>query len=658
VLAAILDKEPEPLTTLQPNAPPALDYVIKSCLQKNPDERFQTAHDVKLQLKWIGEGRSSTSIPAVAAPVPRRLDYLAWSLATLAIALLAAGGAYLLRPRSSPAVIRASIDAPETTILRLTGDFAGPPVLSPDGTALAFTANGSDGVPTIWIRPIDKLEAHSIAGTRDATFPFWSSDSRTVGFFADNKLKTVDLSGGLPVAICDAAEGRGGAWAPDGTIVFTPDTQVGLFRVSAGGGSPLPVTHVDTSLHTSHRWPFFLPDGKHFLYLAVTHDASRSQNDAVYFASLDGKENRLLLRATSNAVYASGYLLFARASQLVAQPFDPSSGQLSRQPKVLSNGIVNDLSTWHIDVSPSNTGLLVLGNGGTSDWRLVWINQEGKQLEVVADNLSALQHARLSPQGDRIAMSIDVGSADIWVLDIARKIRTRLTFGQIPNTYPIWSPDGKWIAYYAAGNGKERIARKRSDGSGTEEILLEDNIAVIPTDWSRDGKYLIYSRGGIQANGEEVWALPLEGGRKPFVVVPHSGNSFVTDGMLSPDGRFLAYTSTESGQPEVYVIPFLKGEGKWQISRETGLQPQWAHDGKTLFYFTTNVAFVTVPLKLANGSPEFGSPEVHGNVPVATQQFFYDVSADGKKILLNSISQPGNQNISIVSNWPAELKKQ
>jgi eukaryotic-like serine/threonine-protein kinase len=656
--SSILEKDPESISTVNPSTPPAFEHVLTTCLQKNPEERYLAAHDIKLELQWIAADRSSPAAAASpAAPAPSHMrERLGWAVAVvIAIALGVGAGFFLNRPVQSAQAIRTVIDPPANAILSLTGDFGGPPVLSPDGASLAFAATGAEGKIALWVRPMNALEARVLRGTEGAIFPFWSPDGRSLGFFADSKLKTVDLNGGSAVVVCDAPFGRGGAWGPGGVIVFSPDTQTPLVRVSASGGTPVAVTKLDATQHTSHRWPFFLPDGKHFLYLAMHHDPSKAANDTLYYGSLDG-ENKALMRLQSNAVYSSGFLLFARGDQLMAQPFDAASGTLSGEAQNLASGVVNDFSTWHMDASASNNGLLVVGSGGTADWQLVWMDRTGKQIGTVANKLTNLQTARISPQGDRIALGIDIGMNDIWVLDLGRGVRTRLTFGPVQNSDPVWSPDGKWIAYNSDRNGHATIYRKHSDGSGAEELLLTDDQVVAPTDWSRDGKTLLYSRGALGSNSE-VWALPLEGERKPWQVVPRTANSWSGYGSLSPDGRWLAYTSTESGTFEVYVVAFGGGQGKWQVSTSEGLAPRWSRDGKELYYF--NVAsrvVMAVPVKEAEGALQFGAGQALATSP-ASQQGFYDISPDGKKILLDLVSQQVNQSVTVISNFTAGLKK-
>lgn len=657
IASAILEKDPDPIAA--GTVPAAFEHVVNTCLQKNPDDRYLAAHDVRLQLRWIASAPQAPALSPTAESRPGKRT--AWNLIGVAIAALIlglTGGIFLHRPTQPAQSAWTVIDAPAKVMLNLTGDFAGPPVLSPDGATLAFTGTRPDGKTAIWIRPMNSLEAHELAGTEGAIFPFWSPDGHAMGFFADAKLKTIDVAGGSAATICDAQFARGGSWGSDGTIVFTPATQTGIMRVSATGGTPSAVTKLDHAQHSSHRWPFFLPDGKHFLYLAINHDPARAENDAVYYASVDGRENRLLFRTQANATYSKGYILFARGSQLMARHFDPNSGTLSGEPETLAGSVVNDISTWHMDASAADNGLLVLGSGGSADWQLVWMDRSGKQVGVVAEKLANLQTARISPQGDRVAFQIDTGINDVWVLDLARGIRTRLTFGPVQNTYPIWSPDGKWIAYNSSRNGDSQIYRKRADGSGAEELLLNDNShAVIPTDWSRDGKYLIYMRGAL-GNDSEIWALPLQGDHTPEAVVPRPPNSsaFTAYGQLSPDGRWIAYTSTESGTAQVYVAAFRGGQGKWQVSTDEGSQPKWSHDGKTLYYANDITRVLSaVPVREVDGALQFGAAQPLVTTP-ATQQFIYDVSPDEKKILLNVISQQVNQSITVMSSFTTGLK--
>ncbi|MFZ0760511.1 MAG: protein kinase, partial [Candidatus Sulfotelmatobacter sp.] len=645
--SSILETDPEPLSALKPNTPPALEHVVTTCLQKNPEDRFQIAHDVKLELQWIAADRSAPA--PVASPSSSRRRDVAWAGGVVAAILLSAAATmFFYHPAQSAHSIRTVIDPPEKTTLNLTGDSAGPPVLSPDGSTIAFSATGTDGKTALWVRPMNLLEARMLPSTEGAIFPFWSPDGSSLGFFADSKLKTIDLNGGSAQVVCDASLGRGGAWGADGVILFSPSPTAPLMRVSVNGGTPVPATKIDAALHTSHRWPFFLPDGKHFLYLALHHDPSKSANNAVYYASLDGRENRPLFRSQSNAVYADGFLLFARGDQLMAQPFNPSTGVLSGEPQNVAKGVMNDTSTWHMDASGSNDGLLVFGSGASGDLQLVWVNRSGKDIGTIADKLTDLQGAVVSPQGDRIALQIDTGENDIWVLDLARGVRTRLTFGPVANTSPVWSPDGKWIAYASVRNARFSIYRKPSDGGGAEELLFTDDQDIEPSDWSRDGKYLLYSRGGPTG---QIWALPLEGERKPSLVLPRGAF-----GKLSPDGRWLAYVSGESGAFEVYVVAFGGGQGKWQVSANAGQLPLWSRDGKELYYLDASFDIFAVPVKEAGGALQFGVPQALVTSWSAPQAF-YDVSPDGKRILLNQVAQQVSQSVTVVTSFTAGLKK-
>ena len=656
--SSILEKDPEPIGALKPLTPAAFEHVVTTCLQKNPEERFQAAHDIRLELQWIAADRSAPAVAALPSLPSNRRERLGWAAAVVAAIVIGAaaglfGFGFLYRPARSARAIRTVINPPDKSTLNLSGDTAGPPELSPDGTAVAFTAAGANGKSALWVRPMNSLEAHALPDTQDAIFPFWSPDSHSLGFFADSKLKTIDLNGGSAQVVSEAQLGRGGAWGPSGVILFSPNPSSPIMRTSVTGGPAEPITKIDADRYTSHRWPFILPDGKHFLYMAIHHDPSKAVNNALYYASLDGRENRALFHSQSNAIYASGYLLFARGDLLMAQPFDPDKGILSGEPRSVAKGIMNDVSTWHMDASALGDGLLVFGSGGMADLQLVWMSRPGKQITTIADKFTNLQFAHISPQGDRIALQIDTGENDIWVLDLARGVRTRLTFGPVANTFPVWSPDGKWIAYSSARKGVFNLFRKPSDGSGAEELLLtneqqpNEQQQLIADTWSRDGKYIIYSRH--PAEGWQIWALPLEGERKPFLVIPH-GNQ----GQLSPDGRWLAYTSDESGGLEVYVVPFGGGQGRWQVSNG-GARPQWSKDGKELYYLDRTYNIFAVPVKESAGALQFGAPETLVS-SWSAPQVFYDVAPDAKRILLVRVAQQVSQSVTVVTNFTSELK--
>jgi Tol biopolymer transport system component len=652
--SSILESDPAPISALKPNTPAAFEHLVTTCLQKNPEERYQSAQDIKLELQWIATDRPAPAI-ATETPAPAlKKERIGWAAAVVAAIVLGAAAAILLyHPAQPQRSIRAVIDPPEKTSLNLTGDSAGAPVLSADGASIAFAATAADGKTALWVRPTNTLEARMLAGTDGAMFPFWSPDSRSVGFFAETKLKTIDLSGGAAQVVCDAPLGRGAAWGPGDVILFSGGPISPLFRVNASGGTPSAFTTIDAKLHTSHRWPFFLPDGKHVVYLAMHHDPTKSANNTIYYASLDGKENRPLFRSQTNAIYADGFLLFGRGDQLLAQAFNPTSGKLSGSPQNVLTGVMNDAATWHMDASASQDGLLIFASGASGDVQLVWVDRNTKQISTIADKLADMQGAVLSPHGDRVAMQINAGETDIWVLDLARGVRTRLTFGPVGNTDPQWSPDGAWIAYVSARDGRFAIYRKHSDGSGAEELLVSDAQQIALTDWSRDGKFLLYSRplSGIGPI-RETWSLPLEGDRKPALVLDRGGNA-----NLSPNGHWLAYQSGESGTVQVYVVAFGGGQGKWQISANGGVMPRWSKDGKELYYFDPTYSLFAVPVNSAGSALQFGTPEKLVSNWTVPSVPLYDVSPDGKKILLDRMPQQVSQSVTVVTNFTAGLKK-
>jgi serine/threonine protein kinase len=653
VFSAILEKDPEPIAASQPLSPPMLDRVICACLAKDPADRLQSAHDVAMDLRWVESLRPAPANAGSSATLSSSQPF--WFAAVAAAIVLGTlAGFFLHRPALSSPSIRAVINPPPDTHFRLTSDLAGPPVLSPDGAYMAFTATGADGKTSLWLRSMNGADARVLPDTSNAIFPFWSPDSRSMGFFANGKMRTIELNGTTAQTLCDAQLGRGGAWGPSGVIVFSPSPISALSQINVNGGAPTPLTKLDLAVYSSHRWPFFLPDGRHFLYFAMHHDPSKLSNNAVYWTSLDGRENRLLIHSQSNAIYAAGFLLFGRGDQLMAQPFDAAKGKLSGEPQTISSGALNDVTTWRIGATATDSGLLAFGNGISGGVQLVWMDRNGKQVGVAADNLQNLQFARLSPEGDRIALTIDSGVNDVWALDLARGVRTRLTFGPTGNTFPVWSPDGKWVAYSsmrAVGGG---IYRKPADGSGAEELLLPDQAGAVfaPNDWSRDGKTLFYSPNIYTQKGEGIWALSLDGERKPHQILPYG-----TSATLSPDGRWLAYCSIESGRLEIYVEAYGGGQGKWQVSANGGQAPHWSADGKELLYFDLSQSIVAVPVNEAGGALQFGAPQTLVSQWTILTIPFYSVSPDGKRLLLERVSQEVNQPVTVMTNFASGLKK-
>jgi serine/threonine protein kinase/Tol biopolymer transport system component len=652
IVGQILAVDPPSASSVRPELSPSLDRVIRLCLEKDADERIQTAHDLKLTLQTIGDEKPAAALTEQQSSTSERLRWIAAVAAALVLGAL--GAVLLYRPTKPMPSIRASIEPPLNALFRLTGDYIGYPVLSPNGKLIAFQAAGADGgEPEIWLRPVNSVEARPIPGTRYPYFLFWSPDSRWLGFFSRGGLKKVDINAGTAVDLAELSPpGRGGAWGPDGTIIFSPGPNAPLMKIGPGSQTVEPLTKLDPAQHTSHRWPAFLPDGKHFLYLAINHDPAKAGSNGVYYASLDGRENRMLFQSRSNAVYADGFLLFARGDTLLAQSFDPAKGDLKGDAQVVATGIINDPETWHMDVSATDDGLLLYARGVVGNMQLVWLDRNGKEEGIVADNLMYAR-ARISPQGDRLAVQTDsgAGTEDIYVLDLARSVRSRLTFGPLTNESPTWSRDGKWIYYASLHNGRYSLFRKLADGSSAEESVFASDQNVFPSDCSADGKTLLIRQVTTSKSG--IWALPLTESHKPWQVVEDGA-----DASFSPDGRYVVYDSNQSGSWEVYVVPFGDRKGKWQVSAEMGSLPLWSKDGKELYYTSPGNSFslISVPVKEKGDGLQFGTSQTLIS-KMGSNDRYDDVSSDGKKILVSRLSQKGNQSVTLVTNFAEGLKK-
>lgn len=667
VAASILEKQPEPIRTVQPLIPASLERAINKCLAKDPEDRWQSAGDLASELKWIAD--STASGTHAAAPIHKKgvrlSEWLAWMFLAMAVIAIVVLSLVLGLSGGRNQLVRTQIAPSDKLQFHFVGDEAGPPVISPDGKALVFSAK-EQGEKQLYLRSMDKLVPQPIPGTERATFPFWSPDSKSIAFFADGKLKRVDVSGAPPSIVCDAAIGRGGAWNRDGTILFSGETTAPLSSVPATGGKPVAVTKL-TGKYTTHRWPFFLPDGKHFLYLAAIHTTLADPDTAVFWASLDGKENRLVMRSFSNAIFANEYLLYVRDNALVAQPFEPSSGELKGQASVLNADVQVDGTVWRGTFSASDNGTLIYQPGvAGGGMRLTWTDRSGKDLgELLAPG--SYYEIQLSPDDKKAAVVDSTSSVGtIWIVDLARGTRSRLTYN---GSYfdPVWSRDGKKMAYVSGtvgGGVPTAILAKAADGSGEEKNLLELNPAEGITqdldDWSPDGRYLIFNKGSASiGNGVDLWILPLFGDGKPYPYTAGPGNQGYAQ--FSPDGKWVVYTSDESGSQEVYVAPFPWTGAKWQISSTGGHLARWRGDGKEIFFdapgydgeFAAEVSAQGTGFQVGEVRRIFEISNLSPSIVPAQ----YAVTSDGQRFLSITTGTNGRLPLTVIQNWTAELKR-
>ena len=660
VLTAILEKEPEPVSVTRPLTPPMLDRVIRGCLAKDPSERMETAHDLAMNLRWIADAAASGN----ATSRQKFGTVRAAGFGLLFLVLLAAGGFLSYRWAQSsnqPVSLHAEIQPPEKFLFDATGDMAGMPVLSPQGDRLAFVAHSGDS-KLLWLRSLSNDAALPLDGTSGAAHPFWSPDGRYLGFFAGGKLMTIPAAGGPVATLADAPNPRGGTWSINNIIVFEGEYIDGLMKVNAQGGAVEPATELDRTRHSTHRWPWFLPDGKHFLFLATNHTGGDPKQNGIYFGSLDSKEAHLIVNAESGAEYASGYLLYRVNTALVAQPFDPQSGTLKGPATPLLNNLRDDVGVWRSIFSVSQNGFLTYQTGSASyvKDRLLWFDRAGKSVPTCDPDEKGISDVRLSPDNKKAAYS---GGTAIWTCDLERNTRTRVTFDdQLPRQQS-WSPDGKSLIFavpVAKGGGVTEVRSKAADGTGSETIMIpapNNGRPISYPAWTPDGKYITYLWGEGSAP-RSLWMVPASGGSKPVLIAqPPSARSNLVLYRVSPDGHWVAYTSDESGPWDVYLTTFPEGKGKWKVSVNGGSNPAWSGTGKELFYQDIVNDFFVCPITAKGSEVEVGKPQqlFHASTPGIGVPF--DVSLDGKRLLVNHADEEMQVPLHLVTNWTAQLKK-
>ncbi|MBI2428498.1 MAG: serine/threonine-protein kinase [Ignavibacteriales bacterium] len=672
----IVNVDSPPLSSIKPNSPPELDAIVLECLEKDPKERTQSASQVSVDLKRFRRESSRTRASRITAARPimmapevdaaqpiaqsgtKKQSFLPWIVAGIfGAATLVVTALYVISTGQETQTIRAFIQAPVgSSFAQQSGGASGVGqiTISPDGRKIAFIAVDSTGMPRLYVRSLNSLIGLPLPGTENAFYPFWSPKSDFIAFFVDGKLKKIDASGGPPLSICDVREARGGSWGENDIIVFTPGANDPIFQVPAAGGTPVQVTKLDSVLNeVTHRFPWFLPDGKHFLYFARI--SSGSDEDRVCVGSLDGTPGKKLINTHSNAIYANGYLLFVREQTLVAQPFDADDLSVNGNAVPIAEQLRFSLNWNRGSFSASESGVLIYEGGlGPATNQLAMFDRTGKNVVVMKGTQSVFE-ASFSPDMTKIAFSsVDPQrrNEDIWVYDLARSISTRLTFDQKDDTDPIWSPDGKRIVFSSNRSNRETVLLKNADGTGSETELLTYEKGLYPTGWSRDGAMIACTTYPTR----DIVVFPADGKQPPVIFL---NSDFVEDeARFSPDGKFLAYCSNESGQREIYVRPFPGPGGKWQVSTSGSLfRAFWRRDGKEIYYQSRDGKIMAAEVNASGGTFSVGNVRPLFEAAMIGISAFLDVSPDGQEFLMvYNLIESKSDHLTMVLNWNSELK--
>jgi len=649
LIASILAGEPKPVTSFQPLIPPALVHLINTCLAKDPDDRRQNMHDVLLELRWIAEGGSQAGIPKPVVEHRKRRERLSWAVAAVASAAALALGFLHLRETPAPAdPVRFEQPVPPKNTLRGYDV----PAVSPDGRSFAYTGITSGAKTMLWLRRLDAVQAAALPGTEDSRLPFWSPDSRFIGYFANGKLRKIDANGGPPQILCDTPTFLGGTWNRDGIIVLGK-TNGPLHQVTSAGGEPKPLLQLDTARkETGQGWPHFLPDGRHFLYASLSSEVGKG---GIYLGSIGSQESRRLLDTVSNASFVSpGLLLFGRGRVLMAQQFDSGKLQLGGDPFPVADLVGRSEVTQNSIYSSSPDGALVYQSeiSSAADLQPAWYDRSGKRLGSVGEP-RIYRQGTLSPDEKRFAGQIldpRVGTYDIWLLDLTSGILSRMTSDPSTKDTVAWSPDGREILFGSNKSGILNLYRKVV-GGGDEQLVQASAEAVYPAEWLKDGSFLYMS-----FQGKSFYRLPPGAGSKPETLLKTEYSK--DEPRVSPDGHWVAYNTDESGRWEVYIASFPGFTERRQVSNNGGVQGYWRKDGKELFYLSLDGNLVSVPIK-PGAALEAGIPKIlfPTRVPVAPQWDQFAVTGDGQRFLVLESIEGEAKPFTIVLNWTAAARR-
>jgi serine/threonine protein kinase len=637
LIASIMSGSPAPISQAAPLIPPALDRVVQVCLEKNPERRWQTAHDVALQLEWIAEGGSAAGISKPVAQRRRTRER--------------AGVLYLKRPPVPvPYTVRFQIPPTKGLVS------AGMPKISPDGRTIAFDGTDSTGVTRIWIQPLDALTAHPLSGTEGTTRPAWSPDSRSLVFFAGNQLKRVDAGGGAVRVLLDRVQGSDCTWSPEGVILFDGASGDSIRSVPAAGGVASPATRIDRARgQTEHAWPHFLPDGKHFLFQAKY---LRGVGDSLMLGELGSFETRTLGPAGSLMDYSEpGYILWVQDGALRARRFDDGSMTFRGEPLPVATEISASF-VGLAEFSVSRNGVLACRPGGSGLQQPTWVDRSGKPLSTLGSP-GRYYDPGLDPTGHRVVVSLRDPAGleqDLWILDDRGGAPSRLTSDPSSDFGGLWSPDGDRIAFTSTRSGAQDIYVKDFRGVGDAAPIWQDGAYKVVTDWSGDGRTLIVQRLSHETSWD-LWAFPLGGHADPFPIVADEFTE--VQGRLSPDGHWIAYSSDESGKSQIYVQPFPGRGAKQRVSSVAGTEPFWRGDGKELYYLTLDGDLMMLTIDTSSGFHS-GTPQplFHARVSANYQtRNRFCPSADGQRFLLLATGTPRLAPTTVVLNWTAELNE-